>query len=72
MDILLSHLPRALDYTALLEQLALPQDAMRIRLSGFGLTRREHEITALAIGGLSNREIAERLFITEMTVFRGM
>ncbi|MDA8173565.1 MAG: LuxR C-terminal-related transcriptional regulator [Nitrospiraceae bacterium] len=68
MDILLPHLARAMDHTALREQTALPQDDIRTKLSRFNLTRREHEITALAISGLSNREIAERLFITEMTV----
>lgn len=34
----------------------------------YGLSRREQEITLLAIGGLSNREIANRLFICEQTV----
>ncbi|MDA8156571.1 MAG: LuxR C-terminal-related transcriptional regulator [Actinomycetota bacterium] len=68
MDILLPHLSRAMDHTALLEQMALQRDDIRTKLSGFNLTRREHEITALAVRGLSNRQIAERLFITEMTV----
>lgn len=38
------------------------------RLSGFGLSRREIEVAALAVDGLSNRQIAEQLFISELTV----
>jgi DNA-binding NarL/FixJ family response regulator len=33
-----------------------------------GLTRRQAEIAVFATQGLSNREIADRLFITEQTV----
>jgi DNA-binding CsgD family transcriptional regulator len=32
------------------------------------LTRREHEVTELIAGGLTNRQIAERLFIAPRTV----
>ena len=38
------------------------------RLARFGITRREHEILQLIALGLSNREIAERLFVSENTV----
>ena len=38
------------------------------KLSDLGLTLRQQEITVLAIQGLSNREMAEQLFITEQTV----
>ena len=37
-------------------------------IDGFKLTRREKEIAALVILGRSNREIADQLFIDEMTV----
>ncbi len=40
-------------------------EAERERL---GVTRRELEILTLIAGGLSNREIAERLFVSENTV----
>ena len=38
------------------------------RLEQFGITRREHEILQLVAAGLSTREIAERLFVSENTV----
>lgn len=38
------------------------------RLETLGITRREHEILTLIAAGLSNREIAERLFVSENTV----
>jgi NarL family two-component system response regulator LiaR len=37
-------------------------------LERLGITRREHEILQLIASGLSNREIAERLFVSENTV----
>ena len=38
------------------------------QLRATGLTPREHEILALIAAGLSNREIGERLFVSENTV----
>jgi DNA-binding CsgD family transcriptional regulator len=38
------------------------------RLAQLGITPREHEILQLIAAGLSNREIAEKLFVSENTV----
>jgi DNA-binding CsgD family transcriptional regulator len=38
------------------------------RLQELGITARELEILALIAGGMSNREIAEKLFVSENTV----
>ena len=38
------------------------------RLKGLGITKRELEILELIAQGLSNREIAEKLFVSENTV----
>jgi DNA-binding CsgD family transcriptional regulator len=40
----------------------------RARLDSLGITPREHEILSLIAAGLSNREIAEKLFVSENTV----
>ena len=55
------------------EQMILlePQPSQRTiapLLEHWGLTKRQQEITGLVLQGLSNREIADRLFITEQTV----
>lgn len=38
------------------------------KLAGYGLSKRQQEVAGWVIRGLSNRQIAERLFITEQTV----
>ena len=38
------------------------------RVESMGITPREYEILTLIAGGLSNREIAEKLFVSENTV----
>jgi two-component system, NarL family, response regulator LiaR len=38
------------------------------KLAELGITQREHEILGLIATGLSNREIGERLFVSENTV----
>ena len=38
------------------------------KLKALGITQREHEILGLIAEGLSNREIGERLFVSENTV----
>jgi DNA-binding CsgD family transcriptional regulator len=38
------------------------------KLKELGITRREHEILALIAQGLSNREIGEKIFVSENTV----
>ena len=39
-----------------------------VKLHDLGITKREHEILALIAQGLSNREIAEKLFVSENTI----
>ncbi|HBG47015.1 MAG TPA: hypothetical protein DDW94_08510 [Deltaproteobacteria bacterium] len=41
---------------------------IREKLLIFGLTPRQQEVAILAMRGLSNREIAGKLFVTEQTV----
>jgi ATP/maltotriose-dependent transcriptional regulator MalT len=40
----------------------------KAKLEKLGITPREHQILTLIAAGLSNREIAERLFVSENTV----
>lgn len=45
-----------------------PFELDREELERLGITQREHEILELIAGGLSNREIGEKLFVSENTV----
>lgn len=47
---------------------AQPFSVNKTRLQELGITRREHEILELIANGLSNREIADKLFVSENTV----
>ena len=47
---------------------AQPFSVNQTRLQELGITRREHEILELIANGLSNREIANKLFVSENTV----
>ncbi len=47
---------------------AVPFAVNEPRLRELGITRREYEILELIAAGLSNREIAEKLFVSENTV----
>ena len=58
--------------TVVVKEVLLPAPASftlnQARLRELGITRRELEILELIAGGLSNREIAEKLFVSENTV----
>jgi len=55
-----------------LQEVLVPSDAPfvlnQLQLNALGITPRELEILSLVAQGLSNREIAERLFVSENTV----
>ena len=54
------------------KEVRVPEDGPFVldagKLAELGITRREHEILGLIAEGLSNREIGERLFVSENTV----
>ncbi len=58
--------------TVVIREVLLPTSSSfilnELRLRELGITRRELEILELIANGLSNREIAERLFVSENTV----
>ncbi|HEY5883803.1 MAG TPA: response regulator transcription factor [Pyrinomonadaceae bacterium] len=47
---------------------AQPFSVNQARMQELGITPREHEILELIASGLSNREIADKLFVSENTV----
>ena len=49
-------------------QIGQPLALNEVKREDLGITRRELEILALISQGMSNREIAEKLFVTENTV----
>ena len=51
----------------LLEQNVV-RDPLDLSISGFHLSKRQNEVVAQVLKGLSNREIAEALHISEQTV----
>jgi DNA-binding CsgD family transcriptional regulator len=58
--------------TIVVKEVAVPAPAAFVqnveRLDALGITRRELQILELMADGLSNREIAERIFVSENTV----
>jgi DNA-binding CsgD family transcriptional regulator len=58
--------------TIVVKEVAVPAPATFVqnveRLEALGITRRELQILELMAEGLSNREIAERIFVSENTV----
>jgi DNA-binding CsgD family transcriptional regulator len=57
--------------TVVVKEVAVPAQPFSVnhsRLQELGITPREHEILELIATGLSNREIAEKLFVSENTV----
>jgi len=58
--------------TVVIKEVLLPTSSSfilnELRLRELGITRRELEILELIANGLSNREIAEKLFVSENTV----
>ena len=58
--------------TIVVREVAVPAPATFVlnveRLEALGITRRELQILELIADGLSNREIAERIFVSENTV----
>jgi len=63
----LNHHPKQTQRTVFLAPWP-PRHSIDAKLNALSLTRRQQEIVLLVIRGLSNRDIAERLFVTEQTV----
>jgi DNA-binding CsgD family transcriptional regulator len=49
---------------------AKPEDVAWLNVAAYGLSPREEEVIRLVVRGLSNRQISQRLFISENTVQR--
>jgi DNA-binding CsgD family transcriptional regulator len=49
---------------------APPQELVRLGMAAYGLSAREEDVVKLVVGGLSTKQMSERLFIAEHTVQR--
>jgi DNA-binding CsgD family transcriptional regulator len=49
---------------------AAPQELVWLGMTAFGLSAREEDVVKLVVGGLSTRQISDRLYIAEHTVQR--
>ncbi len=56
--------------TVIVIESAKPEEVAWLNVAAYGLSPREEEVLRLVVRGLSNRQISQRLFISENTVQR--